>query len=485
MSVLKRALDFRALQDESPAVIALRSNSLFLMLAVFGEYFSAAGARQYVSDLHAQIDSDLEALDEYNVDHGSRNANELCRAWINMKVLARRQDPKTGYEYYELTAIGQTVLGFISSLLKPRAAATQSRLAMVTDQIAGLEQATNPDQQKRLQALLKQREDLDKQIQRVKEGYIEVMETDRARESISDLAELAAQVPKDFARVRESFDEISHELRRNLLDSETPQEDILTEVFMNLDHISQSDEGKSFNAFYSLLLDERSQVTFEEAIRGLDERGMLSHLPQIERQMLRTYMMTLQNEALPVSNMMRTLSRNLRQFVQSRQFQEYRAINQKLHEIQKLGLDASSLISATEQIPIEVPTTSFRSKSVGRIRLSDRSKEVIEGEVKVNELEDVDIADLKRRIRESEIDFAQLIKHVNATVANGPAKISQILTEFPAEQGLASVVGLILLAMKHAKRFQEHEVVYWHGQFDQVEREGEIPLYVFEGPIDE
>lgn len=486
MTVLKRAYDYLDLQSSSPALVMLRTQSLYFMLAVFAEYFPSASTRVKVPVFHESVNADLEALEErHDFAVPARSGGELAKTWINMKVLARRQDQRTGEEYYELTAVGQRVMTFVNGLVAPRVAATQSRLAMVTEALSELDYATNPDQQLRLKALLDERKELDAEIERVESGQVTVMSDELALESVTDLANLAREVPEDFLRVREAFHTISNRLRQSLLDADTVQEHVLNDTFYGYDAITTSDEGRSFDAFMSLLQDDRQVVTFEEAMAGLEERGIIDKLGKTDQDLLRGYLTMLLEEATHVNSIRAVLARNLREFVQSRQFVEYRALNEKLQRIQRLGMKTSERLTPTTQIPIEVALTSFASNSVGRISTKEPAVERIEEPVEINAVEKVDLDCLKRRIRESEIDFDQLVSHVNTSLDDGPISIAGVLDRFPAEQGLASIVGLLMLAMRHGHdETDDTERVRWVGQFDAVEREGIIPRYVFERRID-
>lgn len=490
MSVLARVFEFDRIREDSFVVKAFRSQNFALNVAVLAEYFSSGQARIDSAEFHERLAADLEEIAaephlEYLVT-ANKSAVEICRGWIEARLLARRQDIETKSEYYELTSVGQTVISSVSALRTPRAATTQSRLALLIDQLSDLEQATNENQGQRLEYLQAQKERIEHEIERVQAGEIKTLDRDRALEGLRDLVDLARQVPGDFARVRESFHRIAERVRLQLLDSEVPQEETLDAVFTGLDHVKQSDEGKSFNAFFALLTDPERRAIFDAAISGLDERGLLDELEFEDQMMLRTYMKLLRDESQPVRQMMQVLSANLRDFVKSRQFREYRAMADKLREIQALGLRASRILGPTSGLSLEVAATSYASSSVGRIALRVPANERIETPIDEGAVTEVDWEELRRRVRESEIDLEQLTADINAVVANGPASISQVLAQCPAQQGLASVVGLLMLGMRHGKaQGQQYETVTWHGMFDKVERSGEIPLYIFERAIDE
>ena len=56
--------------------------------------------------------------------------------------------------------------------------------------------------------------------------------------------------------------------------------------------------------------------------------------------------------------------------------------------------------------------------------------------------------------------------------------IGQVLTEFPAEQGLGSVVGYVALGAKHGEVTDGSEVVSWAGD-DATQRRAKVPTIYF------
>lgn len=72
-------------------------------------------------------------------------------------------------------------------------------------------------------------------------------------------------------------------------------------------------------------------------------------------------------------------------------------------------------------------------------------------EVAEHRTAELDIAELRAAVRLTEIDFSELQANIDETIAaQGTATIADVLDRFPATQGLASVVGLLVLAVAQA-----------------------------------
>ena len=82
--------------------------------------------------------------------------------------------------------------------------------------------------------------------------------------------------------------------------------------------------------------------------------------------------------------------------------------------------------------------------------------------------------------RESEIDIVELVGNVNAAVEEGgPVTVAEVLAQFPATQGVASVVGLVSLAVNHGECVPgESDTLEWVG-LDDVARSATVARWRF------
>jgi hypothetical protein len=82
-------------------------------------------------------------------------------------------------------------------------------------------------------------------------------------------------------------------------------------------------------------------------------------------------------------------------------------------------------------------------------------------------------------VAQSEIDFRTLRENIRAILRErSQASIAEILQQFPAIQGLGSIVGYIALGSKHGVQGNCSEIVSWEGM-DQQQRSARIPAIYF------
>ena len=91
----------------------------------------------------------------------------------------------------------------------------------------------------------------------------------------------------------------------------------------------------------------------------------------------------------------------------------------------------------------------------------------------------IDLESVGELVGQSEIDFRTLKANILAVLAErSQATIGEVLTMFPASQGLGSVVGLVALGSRHGLQAELSETVSWTGG-DDLRRSAKIPKIYF------
>ena len=98
----------------------------------------------------------------------------------------------------------------------------------------------------------------------------------------------------------------------------------------------------------------------------------------------------------------------------------------------------------------------------------------------------IDLESVSDLVAQSEIDFRTLKEHVRSLLEQrDQASIGDVLEQFPASQGLGSVVGLLALGSRHGIKDHCVETVAWVGD-DEQGRRARIPkIYFLRDRLDE
>jgi hypothetical protein len=180
-----------------------------------------------------------------------------------------------------------------------------------------------------------------------------------------------------------------------------------------------------------------------------------------------------------VHDVLQSFARSLKHFVQSREFLEQRRLNQLLRQAQLAALALKESVKATETLHYTLPLTSSKLSSLSQRALHDPALQALPGAMRDGDAAPIDLESVGELVAQSEIDFRALKGDVRAVLAlRSQASIGDVLLEFPARQGLGSVVGLLALGSRHGIVAGQNETVAWTGA-DAHPRRARIPVIYF------
>lgn len=449
------------LQRENAAWALLRADNAAVILALLGAHFDHGTRRLPAPELFALLDSDLQMMRDEGFDL-PRTGQAYCADWVRAGFLLRRADTESREETLEPSESTFAALTFVADLTGTTSSITESRLTTLAGQLRDLARDSDPRGDTRLAALRAERDALDREIAAVESGEFAVLDHSRAVERTREILALAGEIPGDFARVRAELEALNRELRARILDDDGDRGDTLGEVFRGVDLIGSSDAGKSFTGFYDMIIDPERSSQIDEWIDTVLQRPFAQHLEPEQRRRFRALFTEMELSGSEVHATMTSLSRSLRHFVQSRHYEEHRRLQRLLRAAQQQAVQAAPLRKPYEMLDVELVRIGMSIDSVAALHLHNPADDLVAEPVVANELGEVDLEDLRRIVRESEIDMDELVGNVATTLrARGSATIGEVLQDHPATQGLASAVGLLVLATEHGHRVDGTEDIAW------------------------
>ncbi len=399
--------------------------------------------------------------------------------WLSEGWLTRRLPAGAQEEQYELTTDAVTAIRFLQGVLQPRAMATESRLAIVMQQLTKLAEDTNPDPSSRRAALLAERARIDRELEQVGRGVVETLPAERALERARDIIGLADELVADFRRVREDFDQLNRQLRADLLNNEGGRGQVLEQLFAGMDLIGETPAGKTFYAFWRLLTNIEQATIFSESLTEVVTRDFASELGAGEKRFLRNLTSRLLDEGGNVHEVLQTFSRSLRNFVQSREYQEQRRFSIVLRESQRDALAIKEHIRPNQDVGFSLWLPSAQLRSAAQWRLYDPADRATPGGMEDAPESSMSLQDIASMVRNSEIDFGVLRRNIYERLQQSSVVgIEELLRVYPATQGLGSVVGYIHLALRHGQVTPSTAQVSWTGM-DEVARSAVVPAVYF------
>ncbi|MCY4472426.1 MAG: DUF3375 domain-containing protein [Kistimonas sp.] len=437
------------------------------------------------SILFERLTRDLEELRAQGDDF-PQTAQAYVASWLSDGYLERRFPPGATEEQYELSTATVEAIRFLAAIAEPHSAATESRLSLVIQALAGLAEDTDTDKYRRIDRLMAEQARIDKEIDAIEKGQMRVLPFDTALERTREIISLADDLTGDFRRVRDQFEQLNRDLRERIMDTDGNRGEVLDSLFAGIDLIAESEAGRTFSAFWRLLTDPEQAAMLEESLDSVMSREFVRELDMRERRFLLRLTRNLLQQGGTVHEVLQTFARSLKHFVQSREYLEQRRVNQLLKEAQGAALSIKDKVRVTESLEYSLELTSSRVRSLSQWVLYDPSLQAEPEAMREGEPAPIDLESVGELVAQSEIDFRTLKEHVCALLEQrDQASIGDVLELFPAEQGLGSVVGLLALGSRHGTRGESTETVAWVGEDDQGRRARIPKIYFLRDRLDE
>lgn len=272
--------------NNSPSVklLKMRSAEFFLafVTSVFDEQMAIGEEKlqmlleNWLDNQHEDIideDINIETLGESN----EAKAKRLIKEWTDKGLFANYQN-EDGEIIYELSSHTSKVIDWITSLKKEEYIGTESKFKTLFSQLKDLVEFSNEDREKRLELLRQKKEDIERQIESLEMGEeIEVYENYQIEPRYNSLNKLAKELLSDFKEVDDNFKEIIKQIYKRQTDNEG-KKNILNYIFDAYAELKDSQQGKSFYAFWEFLLSSELQKEWDELTdllyKTLDKRNI-------------------------------------------------------------------------------------------------------------------------------------------------------------------------------------------------------------------
>ncbi|MDO5104855.1 DUF3375 domain-containing protein [Capnocytophaga sp.] len=272
--------------NTSPSVDLLRLRSRELIIRFFITTFVNKQTAVSSENIHNQL---VDFLEEHNIEtdeeHESNSietyeqkAKRNILFWTNKGFLTNYSDEQ-GEIFYELSVHSSRVIDWLLSLKKEEFVGTESKFNTILNQLKELVEFTNEDVEKRIEILEERKLEIEQQIQRIKSGDdVKVFEAFEIVPRFNQLNQSAKELLSDFKEVEDNFKEITKHIYQKHADEQLAKGDILEFTFDALDALKESQQGKSFYAFWSFLLNPELQNKWEsltkELYKTLEDRGI-------------------------------------------------------------------------------------------------------------------------------------------------------------------------------------------------------------------
>lgn len=480
------------LRDRHPAWRLLASPHAPLVASFLHRVFVAPNVRvMSEADLAEALEDELFALHEpLGPDAYPKGAQVYLNDWAapDKGWLRKFYKPGTDEAQFDLTPATEKAIAWVLSLTERPFVGTESRLLTLFALLEQISAGTEADPIKRVADLRQKRDALDAEIARVLVGDVPLLDDTAVKDRFQQFQQLARELLADFREVEHNFRLLDRKVREKIALWEGAKGALLDEIMGERDAIGDSDQGRSFRAFWDFLMSSRRQ---EELSTRLDQVLALPAVAQLApeprtRRVHHDWLEAGEHTQRTVAQ----LSQQLRRFLDDRAFLENRRILDLLHGIESKALGVREAtptgtvmhidaMDADIELPLERPLFAPSVKP----RLADLALVAFDADI-----------DTARLFDQIVVDKARLRSAVQRALRRQPqVTLRELLDAEPLRQGLAELVAYLELA--HAgdggsalEDFRAlvdeavEEPIRWEARNaagDAVTREARLPRVIF------
>ena len=454
------------LRQNHPAWRLLRSDHAPLVASFLQRVFIAPNLRVMAqADLGEALEDELFALrDRLGADIFPKSALDYLNDWAgNDKGWLRKFYAQGSDEpHFDLTPATEKAIAWLGTLAERSFVGTESRLLTLFELLKQMSEGSETDPQTRIAELQRRRDDIDAEIARVLSGDMPLLDDSALRDRFQQFIAMARELLTDFREVEHNFRGLDRRVRERIALWEGAKGALLEEIMGERDAIADSDQGRSFRAFWDFLMSSSRQ----EELSALLERVLT--LPAVAELRPDARTRRVHYDWLEAGeHTQRTvaqLSQQLRRFLDDQAWLENRRIMDILHGIEAKALAVRDAPPPGNEVMSIADTAAAIELPMERPLYTPPIKPSIADLVLEAGDEDVDAAVLFSQVV---VDRAQLARHIrHALQARTQVTLRELCEKRPLQHGLAELVAYLQLAGDSFKTVVDEDVselIAWRG----------------------
>jgi hypothetical protein len=475
--------------ETSPAVRLLRAKSAPKILCFFYRSFKENQVPFLAEE--KMFDHLADFLKEYDIEEEENHnqflltdfetkARQLVYTWTEKGFLRNYESPDNKI-LYELSSHTEKVFQWMEQLETREFVGTESRFKDIFTKLQELVANTTEDADMKIRELEKRKKNIDKEINNIRtSGKVSIYDDYQIKSRVLELTRSAKELLSDFKEVEDNFKIITRNIYLKHTDPNQTKGAILGYTFDSLDELKESDQGKSFYAFWEFLISQNRQDHWKEVIQRvfeiLEERNI-----RFEDAFLRKMKPYLYRAGQKVNDANDRMSEKLSRVISEKELAERLKVKKAVNRIKELALtfiERDELppvgIEIEENETIIMPLEKKLNLEKSETPMFDHQPGPASHQIDAEKLMElyspyvVDKMELRERVR-------QLLEEKNQV------SLKEVIDIFPLEKGLSELLAYFSLADgddNHIFDTDTKELI----EFDhQNNKYIEIPQIIFTG----
>ncbi|MCX2562077.1 DUF3375 domain-containing protein [Acetobacter farinalis] len=471
-------LDFTTLngmRQHNPAWRLLCSDHAPLILSFLHQVFVRPNLRSLEAESMAEALEDTLYTLRQQLDETAfpRSAREYLEDWASPEKGWLRKFYQSGTEnaVFDMTPATEKALSWLEQLAERSFVGTESRLRTLFDLLRQMNEGTQSDPDQRLADLHQRRDEIDAEIARIQSGDLSLMDDTGIKERFAQFTRMARDLLADFREVEHNFRRLDRSVRERIALWDGTKGALLDEILTQHDLINESDQGRSFQAFWNFLMSSRRQEELSQQLERILALPVIAALQPDPR--LRRIHYDWLEAGDHTQRTVARLSHRLREFLDDQSRHETRRITDILHSIEARAL---ALRPYLPDCPPDDVLTEIDAMSASPDLIMERPLYTppLPTVLSLDPLpdftpEDVDPTALYEQVV---IERGRLIDTLEQALAEAPQiSLAALLRRHPLEQGLSELVAYLQLG---SERFESliDETIRDHVSWDIMTADG-------------
>jgi flagellar motility protein MotE (MotC chaperone) len=341
---------------------------------------------------------------------------------------------------FDLTPATEKAIAWLASLAERNFVGTESRLLTLFDLLRQMSQGGDGDPARRLAELEQRRAAIDAEIAQVRAGDIVLLSDTALKDRFQQFQQLARELLADFREVEHNFRQLDRRVRERIALWDGAKGALLAEIMGERDAIGDSDQGRSFRAFWEFLLSSTRQQELSDLLANVLALAPISEL-QPDARMRRVHYDWLE-AGEHTQRTVAQLSQQLRRFLDDQAWLENRRIMDILH-----GIEAKSLALRAAAPPGTVMWLADSAASIELPMERPLHAPAVKAQLSSQPLDDSPVhIDASALYEQTVIDKTLLSRNVRAALQQqSQVSLAELAARQPLQHGLAELVAYLQL----------------------------------------
>ncbi len=398
--------------------------------------------------LTSKLDDLLFQLNQLGETQFPKSASSYLNDWAGGSNAFLRKYYEKGNDIpqLDLTPGAEKAIEWLQTLQPRQFVGTESRLLTLYRLLQEIVYNTEQDPAVKIAELEQQKKEIDQKIARIRSGVVEEFDSTRIKERWFEAEDTARKLLSDFRQVEYNFRALDQEVREMITLSDKNKGDLLDEIFDQQNYIHDSEQGKSFSAFWSFLMSPDRQQELENLTQSALQEEALQQIEDAD--FLRYIGYSLLDAGQKVFQTNAQLVEQLRKYLADQAWLENKRILEIIRNIEK-----STLVLKNQQV--KIPERDFFHIDQAKVnvvlpmeqKLFSPKRNIKLVKKKIQEVDaNIDVSIL---YEQQWVNEAQLRKNIRRLLqTKQQVSLREVLEVYPLKQGLAELIAYLNIATK-------------------------------------